>query len=174
METDWTDLFRNVGLHPDMSELRAEIRDVLPIHDVSAQLPKVRDLVFMMGQPTLTPLFRSKHKLLMRSALDLPTIGNHGPGWNVALTQLPPHVQPAIQLHRSLAQGSPSCRFPLPQIDAHDEEYVAPQETFVLAKNVFLSFAVHTDPEGTAAGTRCRCTPLMPTIEIRARTRRVV
>jgi hypothetical protein len=173
VETDWVDVFPQVGLHPDMSDLRADIRAALPIVEVPARLPKVRDLMFMMGQPTLTPLFYAKHALFMRSALELTTLGHDGPGWHAAMTELPPHVQPATHVNRNLEQSAKQWRSHLIEIDARDEEDAAAQEHYVAAKNVFLSFASHAEPEGPSAGTRSRVRGRVPTMMGRAVRRRV-
>jgi hypothetical protein len=173
VETDWVDLFPRVGLHPNVSDLRAEIRAALPAPEVRARLPVVRDLMFMVGQSALTPLFRTKHSLLMRSALELRTLGDDGPGWHAAATELPPHVQPATRVKRTLAQSAHHWRLHLAEIDERDEDDAAAHEHFVPAKNVFLSFAAHGEPEGPAAGTRSRGFPPVPKMMGRAVRRRV-
>jgi hypothetical protein len=174
VETDWVDLFPRVGLHPDMSDLRAEIRAALSVPEIPARLPEVQDLMFMMGQSTLTPLFRKKHTLLMKSSLELRTLGNDGPGCHAAYTDLPPHVQPATHVNRSLGQGAHHWRLHLAHIDAQDDEDVAEHDHFVPAKNVFLSFAAHPAREGPAAGTRSRGFSPVPTVMGRAVRRRVL
>jgi hypothetical protein len=173
VETDWGDLFPHVGLHPNMSDLRAEIRDALPVPEVPARLPAIRDLMFMLGQRTLTPLFRTKYTLLMRSSLELRTLAHDGPGWHAAITELPAHVQPATHVNRSLGQGGHHWRVHLAYVGAQDEEDAAVHEHFVPAKNVFLSFAAHAAPEGPAAGTRSRGLPLVPIVTDRVVRRRV-
>jgi hypothetical protein len=173
VETDWADLFPQVGLHSDISDLRAEIRAALPVFEIPARLPKVRDLMFMMGQPSLTPLFCTKHSLLMRSAIELTTLGNDDPGWHAASTELPPHVQPATHLNRNLRESGHHWRLHLARIDAQDEEDAPARGHFVPAKNVFLSFAADAEPEGPAAGTRRRSLPRVPTMIVRAVRRRV-
>jgi hypothetical protein len=174
VETHWIDLFPQVGLHPDMSDLRVNIRAALLDLEVPTRLPKVQDLMFMMGQPRLTPLFRKKHALFMKSALELTTLGHDGPDWHAAITELPPHVQPARHVNRNLEQGEQHWRLHLMQIDARDEEDAAAHEHFVAAKNVFLSFASHAEPEGPAAGTRSRVRRRVPTMMGRAVRRRVL
>jgi hypothetical protein len=173
VETDWVDVFPQVGLHPDMSDLRGNIRAALPVVEVPARLPKVRDLMFMMGQPTLTPLFYAKHALFMRSALELTTLGHDGPGWHAAITELPPHVQPATHVNRNLEQSAQHWRSHLVQMDARDEEDAAVQEHYVAAKNVFLSFTSDAEPEGPSAGTRSRVRARVPTMMDRPVRRRV-
>jgi hypothetical protein len=173
VETDWSDVFPRVGLHPNMSDLRTEIRAALSVPEVPARLPAIRDLMIMMGQRTMTPLFRTKHTLLMRSSLELRTFPPDGPSWHAASTELPLHVRPATHVNRSLGQGAHDWRVHLADIDALDEEDAAAHENFVPAKNVFLSFAAHAEPEGPAAGTRSRGLPLVPTEIDRPVRRRV-
>jgi hypothetical protein len=174
VETDWVDLFPRVGLHPDMSDLRADIAGALPVPEVPQRLPEVRDLMFLMGQQTLTPLFRTKHRLLTGFASELRTLENDGPGWHAATTDLPPYVQPATHVNRNLARGANDWRLHLAQLDANDEDDTALHENFVPAKNVFLSFDAHAEPAGPAAGTRSRGLPRMPTLMCRAVRRRLL
>jgi hypothetical protein len=156
-----------------MSDLRAEIRAVLPGPEVPARLPAVRDLMFMMGQPTLTPLFRTKHSLLMRSALELRTLGDDGPGWHAAIIELPPHVLPATQVNRVMENNEDHWRLHVVAVAAQQAEDAAAHEHFVKAKNVFLSFVAPAERAGPAAGTRSRGLPRVPTITDRAVRRRV-
>ncbi len=129
--------------------------------------------MFMMGQPILTPLFRTRHALFVRSALELTTLGHDGPGWHAAITELPPHVQPATHVNRNLEQSAQHWRSHLVQMDARDEEDAAVQEHYVASKNVFLSFTSDAEPEGPSAGTRSRVRARVPTMMGRPVRRRV-